>query len=1240
MRGWRQWGPVLRFAACVALLAGAMAPGAARAAVVGAGLAWEGPPGARFAPVSPPAGGKTGFTGLPPERTGIYFTNELADLTVAQNRITESGSGVALGDVDGDGLCDIYFCRLEGDNVLYRNLGDWKFEDITASAGVACPGQYSTGAVLADIDGDGDLDLLVNSMGGGTRCFLNDGHGRFTELTESRLVRRFTSMSMALADANGDGYLDLFVANYSTSTYRDNPPGLNVQARKEGGRIVITPEDRFIPIAPRGGAVEVIEMGERDFLYLNDGHGRFLPLSWTNGAFLDAEGKPYSAPPRGWGLSVLFRDLNGDGLPDLYVCNDFFYFSDDIWMNVDGKQFRALPTSALPHVPVSSMAIDVADINRDGFDDLFVVEMLSRHHAWRHRQRPDMMGGRLKVPVLDPDFRQEVPHNALFLNRRDHTWTEISQLAGLHATEWSWGVAFLDIDLDGWEDLLVATGNNHDVQDADVLRENIALHEKPSPESRLRGLNRFGRLPIPSLAFRNQRDLTFREMSTEWGFHPEGIANGMALADLDNDGDLDIVINNLHGAAGIFRNDTPAPRVGVRLKGAGGNTRGIGAKIRVEGGVVPQTQEMVLGGRYLSSDDTMRVFAATPASPGSPLSIRVTWRSGRQTLVTNVEPNRVYEIGEADSPEAPIAPLPPRVISPIRFTDGTPLLGGHAHVDEPFNDFERQPLLAHSFSSRGPGVAWCDLDGDGYDDLIVGAGRNGVPGILMNRRGGGFTNQSTAGTSLWDQAGVVTVPGAGGKPRVLVGIENYEGAQPLKSAVHALDVTGQKLEEIAPAWESSAGALAVADLEGDGDLDLFVAGRVIPGRHPEPASSRLLLLDHGHWVPDPRSGPLFEKVGLVSGAVFTDLDGDGLPELVLACEWGPLRVYHNVAGRLEEVTEAWGFQGHTGWWNGVVAGDFDGDGRMDLAASNWGRNTRHQGHLTKPLQVYFGDFGDRGVISELECHFDSELGGMVPWRDWELVTREMPWIRERLNTYRSYGLARVEEILGDRFASARHLEAATLDSAVFLNRGGGRFEMRPLPIEAQFTPAFGICVADFDLDGREDLFLAQNFFGVTLETSRYDGGRGLALRGDGEGAFTAVDSGIKVYGEQRGAAVADFDKDGRPDLVIAQAHGPTRLYKNNAAGRGLRVRVNAGEGNPTGVGAVVRVGDGTAWGPAREIHGGSGYWSQDSPTLVMSRFKGGKKIQVRWPGGKVTESAVPPGSSTLEVDASGTVTQR
>jgi hypothetical protein len=1219
----------------------------------GAAPSWEKGAGFRSLPLVAPRDGKAGFTLLPPAVTGISFGNRLAEAAGGANRILENGSGVALGDVDGDGRCDIYFCALEGGDVLYRNLGDWKFTDITASAGVACQGQYSTGAVFADVDGDGDLDLLVNSIGGGTRLFLNDGRGHFTEAKDSGLVRQFGATSMALADIDGDGDLDLYVTNYRTTNFKDGPPDGKADVKVVDGRVTVKPEDRFTAFLVKNGtAVSVVEKGEPDILYLNDGKGHFTPVSWTGGAFLDEGGKPLAEPPREWGLSVMLRDINGDGWPDIYVCNDFILSRDRVWLNDGAGHFRAMPPLTLRNMSMSSMSVDFADINRDGHDDFFVADMLSRRHTLRQTQRANLLRDVMELPTGDLNYAPEVLKNTLFLNRGDGTYAEIAQLSGVNASEWSWSAIFLDVDLDGYEDLLITTGNNHDVLDADATRR---LAAQGGPKGGKPALHYFPKLETGKLAFRNRGDLTFQDASAAWGFDATGIAHGMALADLDGDGDLDVVVNNFSHPAGVYRNDSLAPRLAVRLKGPSKNRDGIGAVVRISGGPVPQSQQMICGGRYLSGDETMRVFAAGALT--NELTIDVHWRDGKTSVVRGAKPGRLYEIDEAGATEAPArnsedrrqiaehhgatpgdskpnTSSPPLKPQPL-FEDVSRLIS-HTHEDEPFDDFARQPLLPNRLSNLGPGVTWFDMDGDGWEDLIIAGGRGGRLAVFKNAHGTGFARDAAsafAASLARDQTTVLGWRTQINGALLLAGSANYEDGLTNGTAMHIYMPANNTVTDGWHGQSSSVGALAMADIDGDGELDLFAAARVLPGRYPEPPSSRFFRSKGGRFRFDIENSKRLRGSGMISGVVFSDIDGDGDPDLVLACEWGPVRVFLNSGGVFSEVTEELGLGSYLGRWNGVTTGDFDGDGRMDIVASNWGRNTKHQNYLRQPIHLYHGDFNGDGRVHTLEAFYDPDLQKVVPWAALDQVAKVIPAIQERFNSYRDYGSSSVQEILGDAFSSARDLRVTTLDSMVFLNRGD-HFEARPLPVEAQFAPAFGVAVADIDGDGNEDIFLSQNFFGTELETPRFDGGLGLWLRGDGKGGFeslSAATTGVRVFGEQRGCALADYDGDGRTDLVVTQNHAETKLYRNVGARPGLRVRLAGPPENPAGVGSILRLECSGRWGPAREIHLGSGYWSQDGAVPVLGTPAPPTRIQIRWPGAPAVMIAIPPDAKEILV---------
>ncbi|MBT5380081.1 MAG: VCBS repeat-containing protein, partial [Opitutae bacterium] len=937
---------------------------------------------------------------MPPDKTGVKFLNQVDEWEASQNRVLYNGAGIAVGDYDQDGWPDIFLCAIDGNSVLYKNNGNWTFADATSSSGLKELGHRHRGAVFADLNGDDWLDLLVGTVDRGIRTFINQ-RGVFQEMSQtSGLAGVYAPMTMALADVDSNGTLDLYVTNNRPSDIRDEG---SITLRRVGGKLVIPAQYRK-RLVVSGGIVK--EYGEADFLFLNDGKAVFRKSSWTEGRFLTPKGEHLSDAPLDWGLSAAFHDINHDGLPDLYVCNDF-WTPDRFWIN-QGGVFKLLDPKNLSKTSASSMGVDFSDYDRDGDVDLFVVDMLSRDLAMRKRQAPAQdLSDRL---VNQGKYADQAMRNTLLNNRGDGSFAELANMAGLTASDWSWSPVFLDVDLDGYEDLIITAGHYKDTQDLDV-NALIQTRQKPrdrslSPKQRklmfsreMMGNNRlYPGLDLPIITFRNGGSGAFEEMTLQWGTDDKGIHHGMALADLDLDGDMDLVVNNMNQEPGLYENRFMAPRVAVVLHGEPSNTQAVGSKVSLVGGaVVKQTQEIVSGGRFLSGSETKVVFGT--GSRSNKMSLSVEWRSGKTSVIDQVEENHLYHVHERGASESKKnnAPLP----SSSMFVDLSESIN-HVHVENVFDDFAKQPLLPFKLSQAGPAACVYDINADHWDDLIVGCSAGGRLHVFLNDQNGGFRQLQGSQVAQDDVASIFPLGTGKGNEFFTINC-GYEGTGGVMLTRHQLGEEKILSDSVMNIPIKSVGTVAQTDIDGDGDLDLFIGGGVYPGRYPESSKSAIYLQNGPQFTPDISNAKNLLGLGIVNGAVWSDLDADGYPELITAGHWQPVRIFKNEKGILKNVTKEMGLEGFTGLWNSVQVGDINGDGRIDLVAGNWGLNSPYKSTSEKPLNLVFGDINQDGTNELIESDYDA--GVLVPVRTFKDLAGPMPFLYSRFKSFRQFSRA-------------------------------------------------------------------------------------------------------------------------------------------------------------------------------------------------------------------------------------------
>jgi hypothetical protein len=1064
-------------------------------------------------PRTPPPAGAKAFSILTAAETGVNVPNVFNDPRMWGARFRELTlgaveTGIAVGDFFHDGRPGIFAVSKNGPCALYRQTAPFKFVDVAAAAGVTCneEGSSKTGATVVDINQDGWPDIYVCRYDAPNLLFINNHDGTFTESAKAYgLDVKDASVHAIFADYDRDGYLDCYLVTNILDFSK----------------------------APQG---------RRAYLFHNDGNGHFTDVTTKSGI---------------WGLTqghtAIWMDINHDGWPDIYGANDF-ETPDRLYLNKGDGTFTDVVDERLPHVTYFSMGADAGDINNDGLMDFIITDMRDRNH-------PEFMTGMEeigrglwemeRVTELIPQYMW----NAVYLNTGTDRFAEVAHLTGMDATGWTWSARLGDLDNDGRLDVFMTAGMIRNFIDADLVdKQNVA----PTLTARANVWKNAQPRRESTLAYQNLGDLKFTNVSQEWGLDHVGVSFGCVLADLDGDGDLDIVFANYNEPPTIIRNDTiSGHRAVIKLAGRAPNLDGIGAELRIETASGVQVRQLFTERGIASSELPLVHFGLGQDTAIKKLTIN--WPRGQVQVLENLPADQLLTIAEPALPEG-AKPTPAIFKAPAAsgalFAESAESRGlKHSNTLRPFDEFTRQRLLPRRLNGLGPVLATADVNGDGLPDLFV-TGTTGQAGeLFLGQADGSFkaaSEQPWAATAESDDVGAlfVDVNGDGHPDLVLVagGIQHPRGDPLLNARVYLNDGHGRFAVAPAgtlPASGESSAVITAADFDGDGLMDLFIGGRVVPGKYPETPRSFLYRNVGGKFVDvTDQLAPGLRDIGMVTAAVWADVDGDKRPDLLVATEWGPIAYFHNTGKGLENLTAKAGLAGVTGWWSALTVADVNGDGRLDLVAGNVGLNTKYHATAAEPTVLFAGDFDGTGKDQLIEAQYEG--GKLYPLRGRSKLAYVFPWLPKKYPTYQAYSQATVEDIFGaDHLAKVRQFAATELASGVFLQQKNGTFKFSPLPRIAQIAPINVIIARDLDGDGKLDLFVVGNNFGPEPSTGRFDGSLGVLLKGDGHGGFAPLlpaQSGLIVMGEVRSAVALTLPGAARPAIAVSRCDGPMLLF--------------------------------------------------------------------------------------------------
>ncbi len=1073
------------------------------------------------------------FTSVPFKESGVKFANNLSfdeKFNIYTYRNFYNGGGVALGDVNNDGLIDIYFTGNMEPNRLYLNKGNFKFEDITDKAGVSGTKAWSTGVSMADVNGDGLIDIYVCNSGDikgdnkQNELFINNGDLTFTDQAEKYGVadKGFTTHAVFF-DYDHDDDLDLYILNNSYQAI---------------GSFNLKKNERPVRDAMGG-----------DKLLRNDG-GHFIDVSEAAGIY---------GSIIGFGLGVTVGDINKDGWPDIYVSNDFFE-RDYLYINNKNGTFKECLTEEMKSISGASMGADLADINNDTYPDIFVTEMLPSDNERLKTVTTFENWNRYRYNV-ENDYYHQFTRNMLQLNNGDGTFSEIGRLSKVEATDWSWGALMFDMDNDGFRDIFVANGIFQDLTNQDYLQyvSNEAVVKTILSGNKVDYKKLVELIPstaVPDYAFQNQGGgFSFVNKADEWGLGAKNFSNGAAYGDLDNDGDLDLVINEVNSVASVFKNQTEKFQKDYRylkfeLKGAGQNTFAFGTKITITNKEKTYYgEQMPIRGFQSSMDPRPNIGLGKIDTVDQVL---VEWPDGKINSFEKVATNQTLKLDQKDGVAATSRnenEKPSKDHAQI-FSSRTP--PAFVHKENAFVDFDRDNLIYHMVSTEGPRMSVGDINNDGRQDFFIGGAKDEPSALFVQTAGGDFVRTSEKmfeeDKGSEDLGSVFFDANNDGFQDLYVcsgGNEFSSSSFALVDRLYFNNGKGgfTKSKQILPVstFESTS-TVKAADFDKDGDMDLFVGTRLKSFNYGLPATGFILKNDgKGYFTEVGKEiAPGLQNVGMITDAEWSDVDSDNDLDLIVIGEYMPVKIFLNDGGKLVDNTDAAGLGKTNGWWNRIEASDIDDDGDMDFVVANHGLNSRFRASVEKPVCMYVNDFDQNGTIEQITCTYIGDKSYPLVLRH-DLVT-QIPSLKKKYLKYESYKDQTVSDIFDKAsLDQAVKLEAFELASSILINDGKGKFTVQHLPVEGQFTTLYGLEVRDFTGDGKKDILVGGNFYSAKPEVGRYDASFSLLLKGDGKGNFEAVsskDSGILIQGEVRDIVTV---KSGNRSIILVSRNNDSLL---------------------------------------------------------------------------------------------------